>query len=128
MNISWPGLNCCQSNIIEPCIPFILYTTVIRSLWLSHAKRSMIAWVFVIPKEGWWLRLPFFWYHTDFLIFVLFFNFFGFSFLFFWNYFPSKSRRHPSFGMTVTQAIRDLFARCCPLRLHYELSILHWSK
>ena len=72
-------------------------------------KRSLMAWVDVIPKEGWalWPSRSFFWYDTDFLGF--------FSFFFSVTCHTKRgagaaSHAHPSFGMTRTQAIRDLLA------------------
>ena len=74
-----------------------------------HSKRSLMAWVVVIPKEGWahvlWHRL---------------FRFFlggGQTFLYFFiNFFTKKSVSNVR--MTTTQAIRELFAwrhLCCIL-------------
>ena len=87
-----------------------------------QVKRSLMFWVVVIPKEGRRAepRPPFFWYDTDFL------EFFGkvwkcVSWLYIYILFL-KSRCHtkrkagaapcarPSFGVTTTHDIRDLFA------------------
>ncbi len=100
---------------------------------LRHTKRSLMSWVVVIPKEGRaHVAAPaFFWYDTNFLDFVLFCFFFVlfilfiylFYFILFIYFFFLKSlccytkRRvgattcaYPSFGMTPSQDIRDLFA------------------
>ena len=76
-----------------------------------------MARVGVTPKEGWWPRPSFFWRDIYFLDYFwgkkrIFFILFIFFFLFF--FFFRKvcvMHAHPSFGMTLTQAIRDLFAR-----------------
>ena len=51
------------------------------------------------------LRPPFFWYDTDFLNFFLIFFF---SLFFFEK--SRASRTRPSFGMTTTQDISDIFS------------------
>ncbi len=46
----------------------IRHSHCMRELYNSgerYEKRSLMAWVDVIPKEG-WLRPSFFWYDTDF--------------------------------------------------------------
>ncbi len=93
------------------------------SYGLRCAKRYLMSWVVVIPKEGRARVTPTFYIFFWQKFFFLFLNFFFFFFFFF---FFLKSRCHtkrragaaprarPSCGMTPTQAIRDLFARHHP--------------
>ena len=91
-------------------------------------KRSLISWVVVIPKEGWfvcklygyalllvWHRLFsfFFLFLKIYILFLLFYLFIFFNF--FWKSRYHRKRRagaamraHPCFGVAPTQAIRDL--------------------
>ena len=50
---------------------------------LHYVKKSLMSWVVDIPKEGW----TFFWYDTDYLIFLFFFekNFWNIFFSFFFQ-------------------------------------------
>ncbi len=116
--ISW---NITQDTI-RPPVSF-LWQFVPR---LPHAKSSLIAWVSVIPKKRhvWFLLV----WHRFFLEKKNNKKFF------------SKKRKkkkadvtpkedwaccmfaYPSFGMTLTQAIRDLFAWCLPPILLWKIT------
>ncbi len=75
-----------------------------RVFGLLHTKRSLIAWVVVIPKEGWvWQRL----------------------FRFFLESQCHTTCFHHSFGMITTQDIRDLFAWCRPLLFGIFIQRMH---
>ncbi len=80
-----------------------------KTLWncdrIPYAKRSLMAWVCIIPKEGLaHMAAPafFFWYDTGF--FRLLFNFF------LWNV-----RVIPKAESRMTQDIKDLLALCSPI-------------
>ncbi len=60
-----------------------------------YTKRSLMSGVVVIPKEGWAPILLLVWHRL--LRFL------------FWKKNGGGERTHPSFGMTMTHAIRDLF-------------------
>ncbi len=72
-----------------------------------------MSWPVAIPKEDG--RAPFFWYDTDILEFfekkIIFLEKFYFYLFIFERSvsYQKKGGRRPSFGMTPTQAIRDLF-------------------
>ncbi len=78
---------------------------------LCCTKRSLMSWVA-------WPRPSFFWYDTKFLLFF----FYLFIHFFFWKVgvIPKEGRVRPcmtpSFGMTTTQDIWDLFVWCSPFR------------
>ncbi len=80
---------------------------------VSHKKvPNVIASLSYQKKDGCaWPRSPFFWYDTNFLEY-----FFYFCLFFFFSFFsekvgviPKEGWARPSFGMTATQDIRDIF-------------------
>ncbi len=100
---------------------YLLLSSLLQSIRNSsglYAKRSLMSWVVVIPKEGWtgnpsilllvWHRL----FKKKILIFFLKFIYSIHFFFFLKSRCHTKRRMlpvHPSFGMTMTQDIRDLF-------------------
>ncbi len=96
----------------ESCAPWLLgeRTKYKNTYGLHHAKRSLISWVVVRPKDG-WAHVGIFKKKKKKKKF---------------DKKNLKSRCHtkrrlgaamrirPSFGLTATQAIRDLLMWCCP--------------
>ena len=116
----WVCMSLCQD------VPFLKLNLWTMYTWVTSREKVPIKCPESLPyqkKDGRaWLRPPFFWYDTDFLDFFL-------QKIYFWTFFFGhffiiyflKSRSHTktragaatracrSFGMTTTQAIRDLF-------------------
>ncbi len=93
--------------VLVRTVEYVQVDTVSPSFGRRYTKRSLMPWVVVIPKEG-RARLP-----SPALLLVQhrLFRFFFFARL--------------SFGMTMTQDIRDLFAWRCPI---FILTHKHFCK
>ena len=92
---------------------FRTHSAVIKKIYLNKDKE----WAALRKKVPNVLSHchTFFWYYTDFLDYFWKKNFWIFLFIYFFFFeksvpYQKKGGRSPSFGMTTTQDIRDLFA------------------
>ncbi len=78
VNVSLAAGRVTEMMIVEIILMNFLLTRPANLVSCENAKKSLMSWVFVIPKEG-WTGPSFFWYNTDYLNFFFFLGNFFFS-------------------------------------------------